>query len=157
MEAAVRAAASVRRPRIRAWTATLVAPQAARRLAAARQRLMIRANRLHRQRPAIPIPATGFVAGNGMARHGRWSHQHAQNSVRAMRSHPFRGLRSGRCSRSAVRLPWVAVKSSATNGICRSKVLGCVSRRSKKRCTWSRSAPAAGNGQTSSIAGTSRS
>jgi hypothetical protein len=134
--AAVPAVAHALHRRIRAWIATRAVPPVVRLPQEEQRPLMIPANRLRRQRPAIRTTVKASVTGNGMAPRGRLIHPRARPSARVIRSHRSQEHRWGRSSRSAARLLWAAVRSLATNGICRWLVSDCVSRRSKKPCTW---------------------
>ena len=134
--AAVPAAAHALHRRIRAWTATRAAPPAVRLRQEEQRPLTIPANRRRRQRPAIRTTVKASVTGNGMAPRGRLILPRARTSARVIRSHRSQEHRWVRSSRFAARLLSAAVRSLATNGICRWLVSDCVGRRSKKRCTW---------------------
>lgn len=136
-------------------TVTHAAVPDARCLLAEPRRLTIPVNRRHPQRRATPTTVKASVAGNGMEPHGCSSLRPVQNSVRAIPRRHFPELRTVRFSKFAVRSPWAAVRSLAMNGTCLSLVSVFVSPRFTRRCTWSRSVPAAGNGPISSTVVTS--
>ena len=140
---------------IRVLTATRAATPAVLRRREEPPPRMIRANRHHRQRPAIPITAKDSVAGNGTGLPGFWNLRPARNSAPVIPLHLSPERRMVRFSRFVAHLLKAVVRSSATNGICQSLVSACVSPRFISRCTWSRLGPVAGSGRTYSTAVTS--